>query len=76
MVEVPVVRGTHVFRMCCFPYTMLGAEDTGQIPGGGESPETQKDARPCFKKTKQAGCQWLMSVILATWEAETRRILV
>jgi hypothetical protein len=27
-------------------------------------------------KKKNAGCQWLMSVILATQEAEIRRIMV
>jgi hypothetical protein len=29
-----------------------------------------------FKKKKSARCQWLMPVILATQEAEIRRILV
>jgi hypothetical protein len=32
-------------------------------------------ARPCLKKLKKAGHQWLTSVILAT-EAEIRRITV
>jgi hypothetical protein len=29
-----------------------------------------------FKKLNAAGCQWLMPVILATQEAEIRRIMV
>jgi hypothetical protein len=28
------------------------------------------------KKKKRAGCQYLIAVILATWEAEIRRIMV
>jgi hypothetical protein len=28
------------------------------------------------RKKKEAGCQWLMPIILATWEAEIRRIAV
>jgi hypothetical protein len=30
----------------------------------------------CLKNDKQAGCWWLTSVILATQEAEIRRIMV
>jgi hypothetical protein len=33
-------------------------------------------ARPCLKKLNKARHQWLMPVILATWEAENRRISV
>jgi hypothetical protein len=29
-----------------------------------------------FSNSMLAGCQWLMPVILATWEAEIRRITV
>jgi hypothetical protein len=28
------------------------------------------------KKTKKAGHQWLMTITVATWEAEIRRIIV
>jgi hypothetical protein len=30
--------------------------------------------RPCLKKTKESGCWWLTSIILATQEAEICRI--
>jgi hypothetical protein len=29
-----------------------------------------------LKRTRQARCQWLTPVILTTWEAEIRRIVV
>jgi hypothetical protein len=32
--------------------------------------------RHCLKKFKVARYQWLTLVILATWEAETRRIMI
>jgi hypothetical protein len=35
-----------------------------------------KNSIPNIKKTGLAGCQWLMPVILATQEAEIRRIAV
>jgi hypothetical protein len=32
--------------------------------------------RPCLRKTKKAGQQWFIPIILGTQEAEIRRIMV